>query len=185
MSFLKGQLLIAMPGLPDDRFAGTVSLVCYHNENGAMGLILNRVIGTLRPNQFLENLKSDLRVSDRTIRVHLGGPVGMGRGFILHDNGLLHQESQAVDDHISVNGTEDALVQLLQSEKSIHWRFALGCASWSPGQIEEELRAGAWVTTPATMDLVFADELPLLWEKAMKAAGIPNPAMLVSNMGRA
>jgi putative transcriptional regulator len=182
---LKGQLLIAMPGMPDPRFANTVSLICYHNAEGAMALILNRLVGTLRLDQVLDNLKSDIHLPAESLRVHLGGPVANARGFILHGHELRHRDSHDVTDDVSLNATTEVLEKLIAMGGDIPYRFALGCASWSAGQLEDELRQGAWITAPAARDLIFASELPMMWKSGLAAVGIHHPEMLVSEMGNA
>lgn len=182
---LRGKLLIAMPGMPDPRFTQTVTLVCYHNNEGAMGLVLNRLVGTLRIDQVLDDLKSDIRLPEELLRVHLGGPVATSRGFILHGNELHHQDSHYITDNIALNATTQALENLIARGGVIPWRFALGCASWGAGQLEEELREGAWITAPARRELIFQKELPLMWQASLKAAGIAHPEMLVAETGNA
>jgi len=182
---LRGQLLIAMPGMPDPRFSGTVMLICYHNKDGAMGLVLNRLVGTLRIDQVLDELKSDIRLPEELLRVHLGGPVSTQRGFILHGGELKHSDSHIVTDDISLNATTEALENLVARGGMIPWRFALGCASWTSGQLEEEIREGAWLTAPARRELIFKKELPLMWKASLIEAGISNPEMLVAETGNA
>ena len=185
---LKGQLLIAMPGMPDPRFAGTVSLVCYHNNEGAMALVLNRLVGTLRVDQVLDSLKSDIQLNLRELRVHLGGPVATGRGFVLHGDELKHHDSQDVTDDVALNATTEVLHKLIMMENiadAVPYRFALGCASWTAGQLEDELRRGAWITAPATRDLVFMPELAKMWQQSMMHAGINHPELLVAETGTA
>lgn len=182
---LSGKLLIAMPGMPDPRFAGTVTLICYHNKDGAMGLVLNRLVGTLRIDQVLDDLKSDIQLPEELLRVHLGGPVSTQRGFILHGGELEHRDSHTVTEDISLNATTEALQRLVTQGGRIPWRFALGCASWTAGQLEMEIREGAWITAPARRDLIFTRELPMMWKASLQAAGIAHPEMLVAETGNA
>ncbi len=182
---LQGQLLIAMPGMPDKRFAGTVSLVCYHNAEGAMALVLNRLVGTLNINQVLDNLKSDINLPEELLRVHLGGPVAPQRGFILHGSELRHTDSHHVTPEVSISATSDALMELMWHEGTIPWRFTLGCASWTAGQLEHEMREGVWLSGPAARDLVFHKELPTMWSNALRGIGIAHPEMLVAENGHA
>jgi putative transcriptional regulator len=182
---LQGQLLIAMPGMPDKRFAGTVSLVCYHNAEGAMALVLNRLVGTLNVNQVLDGLKSDINLPEELLRVHLGGPVAPQRGFVLHGAELRHTDSHAVTPEVSISATSDALMELMWHEGVIPWRFTLGCASWTAGQLENEIREGIWLSGPAARDIVFQKELPTMWQHALQSIGISHPEMLVAESGRA
>ena len=103
---------------------------------------------------------------------------------ILHGTELNHLDSQDVTRDISISATTDVLLKLIpQSE--IPWRLALGCASWVPGQLENEIRTGAWLTAPATRSLVFDPELPNLWSHALQSIGVKHPAMLVAQSGSA
>ena len=181
---LQGHLLVAMPGMTDPRFAGTVSLVCYHNPEGTMAVILNRLIGTLNPEHIMKGLRSDIEFPKDAMRVHFGGPVMTDRGFIIHGTELNHLDSQDITDNISLSATTDALLKLLAQSK-IPWRLALGCASWVPGQLEDEMRAGGWLTAEATRELVFRTELPNVWSQSLKSIGIAHPEMLVAQGGKA
>lgn len=181
---LRGQLLIAMPGMPDARFAGTVSLICYHNEHGAMAVVLNRLIGTMKAEQILEKLETSIHWPGETMHVHLGGPMLSDRGFIIHGAGMKHDDSQPITPDLRISATTDVLLQLLIQGRT-PWRLAIGCASWVPGQLEDEIREGGWLTAPATPDLVFQPEIATLREQVLRRIGVRQPAMLVAESGRA
>ena len=174
-----------MPGMLDPRFAGTVSLVCYHNSEGAMALVLNRLMGTLNVNQVIDNLKSDIHLPEELLRVHMGGPVSPQRGFVVHGAELKHADSHGVTPEVAISATTDVLMQLFWHEGTIPWRLTLGCASWGIGQLEDEIRQGVWLAAPASRDLIFARELPMMWPNALQSIGIKQPAMLVSSSGHA
>lgn len=181
---LKGQFLIAMPGMPDPRFQGTVSLVCYHNGEGTMALILNRLVGTVDARQITGSLKSDIKLPSEMLRVHFGGPVMGDRGFIVHGAELDHLDSQRVTHDVSISATTDVLMKLIPHGQ-VPWRLVLGCASWVPGQLEAEIRNGSWLTAPATRKLIFQPDLGNLWSNTLQSIGVRSPAMLVTNTGHA
>ena len=173
-----------MPGMPDPRFAGTVSLICYHNTEGTMALILNRLVGTVDARQMLSDLRSDIKLRPDMLRVHFGGPVMGDRGFIVHGSELDHLDSQRVTHDVAISATTDVLMKLIPHQQ-VPWRLVLGCASWVPGQLENEIRQGGWLTAPATRSLIFKPGLANLWSHALQSIGVRQPAMLVANTWRA
>ncbi len=185
---LSGSLLVAMPGMPDPRFAGTVTLICFHNDDGAMGIILNRLIGTMKLGSVLEQLNLKLpHYPD--VPVHLGGPAAAERGFIIHGAEFTHDDAMPVTDDIAVSATGEVLEKIMllpeKLPRKLQWLFALGCASWTPGQLDAEIQEGTWLTAPATRELVFTQALPTLWTRALGSLGIDNPAHLSVQTGRA
>jgi putative transcriptional regulator len=133
----------------------------------------------------LDSLKADIQLPPELLRVHLGGPVATERGFILHGGELHHRDSHAVTGDVALNATTEALAELIDKKGVVPWRFSLGCASWGAGQLEDELRQGAWITAPAERRIIFKKELPLMWSAGLAAAGIHHPEMLVAETGNA
>lgn len=182
---LRGQLLIATPGIGDPRFARTVVFVCAHNEEHAMGLILNRPMGGLRLPDLLDQLgvRSSIKVPDRPVRA--GGPMEQDRGFVLHtDDFYLEDATVRVADHVGLTATKEVLEAIASPQAPRNAVLALGYAGWGPGQLEEELKQNAWLLAPPKDDLVFGDALDGKWEGALGSIGV-NPAMLSSLSGRA
>ena len=169
---LVNQLLIAMPGMADPNFSSTVTLICEHNAEGALGIIINRPL-TLNLGGLFEQL--DLRDVDPIVARHpvvLGGPVGPERGFVLHNPGASFESSLAVSDDIQLTLSRDVIDAMASGtgpEKSL---VALGYAGWEAGQLEHEMLANSWLNAPATTDIVFDLPFPKRWSAAAESIGI-------------
>ena len=189
-SYLKGQLLIAMPLMTDRRFLRSVIYLCAHSEDGAMGLIINHRATHINFPDLLERLgivsgKSEDAIANEILdrQVHIGGPVEMGRGFVLHSADYFATDSTLkIDNRISLTATVDILKAIaagLGPKRSI---FALGYAGWSAGQLENEIQANGWLHCPSDDEILFENNLELKYERAMARIGI-NPSFLVSDAG--
>jgi len=170
---LAGQLLIAMPGMDDPRFARSVVLICAHGPEGAMGLILNKHVTGMTLREVLERLDVEAQDGPAAAPVHFGGPVETGRGFVLHigEPGV-SGGPMAVPGGYLLTATQDILEQMGAGKGPDPFLFALGYAGWGAGQLEREIAQNGWLTAPATRDLVFAANLPGLWEAALRSIGI-------------
>ena len=182
--YFTGQLLIAMPGMQDERFYKTVIYLCAHTDDGAMGLVLNQVIKGLSFPGLLEQLGIDGVVSDRSVPIHFGGPVESGRGFVLHSNEYQQDSTLEVDGDISLTATVDVLKAIARGRGPKHSLLALGYAGWGPGQLDDEIRANGWLQAPADMDLIFDDDQVDKWERSIAKIGI-DPRMLSDGVGHA
>lgn len=182
---LKGRLLIATPAIGDSRFARSVIFVCAHNDEHAMGLVLNKPMGALRLPDLLEQLgvKSSISVPDSPVRA--GGPMEQDRGFVLHsDDFHLEDATVPVSDGVCLTATKEILAVLGAPDGPRTAMLALGYAGWGPGQLESELKQNAWLVCPARTDLVFDDTLDSLWTQALDSIGV-DPRMLSPQSGRA
>jgi putative transcriptional regulator len=182
--YFTGQLLIAMPGMQDERFYKTVIYLCAHTDDGAMGLVLNQVIKGLSFPGLLEQLGIDGGVSDRSVPIHFGGPVESGRGFVLHSNEYQQDATLEVDGDISLTATVDILKAIARGRGPKHSLLALGYAGWGPGQLDDEIRANGWLQAPADMDFIFDDGQVDKWERSIARIGI-DPSMLSDEVGHA
>ena len=182
--YFSGQLLIAMPGMQDERFYKTVIYLCAHTDDGAMGLVLNQVIKGLSFPGLLEQLGIDGGVSDRSVPIHFGGPVESGRGFVLHSNEYQQDATLEVDGDISLTATVDILKAIARGRGPKHSLLALGYAGWGPGQLDDEIRANGWLQAPADIDLIFDDDQVDKWERSIAKIGI-DPRMLSDEVGHA
>jgi len=182
---LAGQLLVAMPGMPDPRFARTVIYMCAHNADGAMGLVVNRALDSLTFPDLLEQLgiEASLRIC-HDLHVHFGGPVETGRGFVLHTPDYAHDGTLFVDAGIALTATVDILRAIASGLGPRRSLLALGYAGWGPGQLDSEIRANGWLTVAADPDLVFGPDLDGKWAQAMAKIGI-DPRMLSDTCGHA
>lgn len=182
---LSGKLLVAMPGMGDPRFAGTVIFLCAHSGDGAMGLIVNRPRPELNFGDLLAQLKIQIGSNRRDIRVHFGGPVENGRGFVLHSADYQsNQSTLKVDSRFGMTSTLDVLEQIAQGAGPAQSLLALGYSGWGPGQLEQEIGRNGWLTCDATPELVFSSSNEAKWGQALKSLGI-DPLTLSAVAGRA
>lgn len=189
--FLDGKILVAMPGMRDERFVRSVIYICAHSSDGAMGLVINQ----RAPNLDLGELLQQLKITDENaillppkagkVQVLNGGPVEKSRGFVLHSTDyFLDNSSLPIDDGIAMTITVDILKAIANGEGPERAVIALGYAGWAPGQLEQEMQENGWLHCPADPELIFDADLASKYERAMKSIGI-DPRMLSSDAGRA
>lgn len=181
---LEGKLLIAMPGMGDPRFEKSVIFMCAHSEDGALGLIVNKPASDLQFSTLLERLGLD-GDPKREIRVHFGGPVENGRGFVLHSSDYRSNTSTLhVNDTFGMTATLDVLEDIANGEGPASALLALGYSGWGPGQLEAEILRNGWLTCDARPEIVFDADDDGKWRAALGVLGI-DPLMLSSDAGRA
>jgi putative transcriptional regulator len=181
---LTNQFLIAMPALEDPNFARTVTYVCAHNADGAMGIVINRPL-PLELGEVLEQMQ--LEPDNRGIAaqtVFQGGPVHRDRGFILHRPALDYGSTIRVTDEIAVSTSREILVAMARGEGPGETLVALGYAGWGAGQLEQEMQQNAWLNGPACADILFHAPAELRWEQAAARLGI-DLGLLSSDVGHA
>jgi len=149
-----------------------------------MGLIVNRLFGEADFPMILKQLNIQSSLITPDIPVQFGGPVEMGRGFVLHSNDYLREGTTKIDDDIAVTATVEVLEDLANGKGPLHSLLVLGYAGWGEGQLEHELKNNGWLTVDADEDILFDSNLDSKWERAMAKIGI-SPAMLSSTQGRA
>ena len=180
---LKNHLLIAMPGLHDGLFDRTVIVICEHTEEGAMGIVINRLLDL--------NLADALRAVDIVPgeeminqAVYWGGPVQEQNGFILHTPAGAWQSSLAVSADLVLTTSPDLLTAIAQHEGPDRFLLALGYAGWGAGQLDTEIRDNAWLNVPSDDDLLFGEEIENKWERAIAKIGV-DFSKLSANAGHA
>ena len=183
-NYLSGQMLIAMPGMTDPRFEKSVIYICAHNEDGAMGLVVNRLIESMTFPEMLKQLDIEPNEPEDVIRVLLGGPVDQARGFVLHSPDYLQDASMVVDDDVALTATIDILRAIADGAGPRNRLLALGYAGWGPGQLDSEILHNGWLNVSADDDLVFGEDLDAKWERAMAKIGI-DPLLLSDDVGHA
>lgn len=182
---LEGRLLIAMPGMGDPRFDRTLIYLCAHSEDGAMGLVVNKTADNLTFDDLLSQLKIPLQADCDSIRVHYGGPVEMGRGFVLHSADFGAEESTLrITDEVCLTATVDILRAMAKGEGPSRCMLALGYAGWAPGQLEDELQRNGWLYCEADDALLFGAHDAAKWGDALRKIGV-DPAMLSATGGSA
>lgn len=178
--YLSGKLLVAMPTMRDPRFERTVIYLCAHNEEGAMGLVVNRLIDSITFPQLLDQLSIVRPASTiEDILVHFGGPVEAGRGFVLHSADYANDSTLVVDDQVAVTATIDILRNIALGRGPRRSMLALGYAGWAAGQLETEIRANGWLHVEADDELVFGLDQDIKWEAAFAKIGIDREMLSV------
>ena len=169
--FLTGRLLFAAPSLSDSRFEKTVIYLCSHSEKGAMGLIINRMLNSLTFEELLLQLSIDLTEAFRGIHVHFGGPVEMGRGFVLHSTDYREEGTLCGDIGPGVTATLDILHKTARGEGPREMLFALGYAGWGAGQLDREVANHDWMVAPLDEELIFDQDHDAKWSRCMDRLG--------------
>jgi putative transcriptional regulator len=164
---LSGRLLVATERLRDPRFQRTVIYMLRHDDDGAMGLVVNRPVGDVLLAQLLGGLGRNTAGVSGTIRVHLGGPVQPGVALVLHTKDWTVAESQVIRDGIALTRDPAILDAIAHGTGPKRSLLALGYAGWAPGQIEAEIARGDWVTVVGDEALLFDEEAATKWERAM------------------
>ncbi len=182
---LTGKMIVAMPAMGDPRFDRAVILICAHSDEGAMGLIVNKPLTELSFAELLTQLKIGSSDRRRDIKLHFGGPVERGRGFVLHS---ADYRGSSATTHVGaaygMTATLDVLEALARGRGPEQAFLALGYTGWGPGQLEAEIARNDWLTGEASDDLVFGAENAAKWAGALRAMGIP-PVALSPTSGRA
>ena len=169
---LANQLLIALPSLADSNFSRSVALICQHDEDGAMGIVVNRAseytLGEVLGQMGVEGGSESLRAQP----VLAGGPVHPERGFVLHDGGLQWDSTMQIGERLYLTTSRDILEAMARGEGPTHAAVALGCAGWGSGQLERELADNDWLTAPSDAELLFAVPLDSRWQAAAGRIGV-------------
>jgi putative transcriptional regulator len=180
---LRGQFLLAMPGIGDPRFEKAVVAMCAHDEQGALGVGIDRILPGITLHHLLEQLEIDPGFAP-DCGIHVGGPVEQQRGFVLHSLDWVGEDSLIVEQRWALTSTLDVLRAIAAGTGPARWLVALGYAGWGEGQLDGEMRRHGWLATRGDEALLFAEEAPARWEAAMRSAGI-DPRLLAATSGRA
>ena len=181
---LTGQFMVAMPALADPNFFQTVTCISKHNTQGALGIIVNRLHALLSASDIFKELKLDVSVDAEKIPVHIGGPVHMDEVFILHGPPFGWRGCLPITDSLAMSNTVDILSAIARGEGPPDFLIVLGCAGWGPGQLDDELRENAWLTSVAHNDIIFNTDIEMRWEGALRRMGV-DPALLSDTAGHA
>lgn len=185
MSTLAGQLLLAMPHMPDQRFVRSVIYLCAHSsEDGAMGLVINKPLGSLTLGELFVHLAIEPSRSAEAQPVHFGGPVETGRGFVLHTDDYREEATLHVAGNIAVTATLDILRAIGKGHGPRRCLFALGYAGWGPGQLDAEIQANGWLWVAADDRILFDPDHGAKWRRALDRLGI-NLSTLSGDSGHA
>jgi putative transcriptional regulator len=170
--YLNSQFLIAMPSLGDPNFHETVIYIWEHNAGGALGIVINRPM-TVTLGEVFSQLELEVTAPETARQpIYAGGPVEPRRGFVIHKPVGDWQATLEIADDIAVTSSQDILAAMAQGDGPPQSLFAVGCAGWGAGQLEQEFADNAWLTTPATPDLLFEMEPDERWHAAARLIGI-------------
>ncbi len=178
---LTKQLLIAMPSMEDPNFTRTVTVICEHNQHGAMGIIINQpttmFVDELLRNLVDEDIHETENAGDRVKLakhgpVYAGGPVHIDRGFILHDSDRQWPSTHIIDNDLKLTTSEDILFDIAQNKGPKNAIVALGYAGWGAGQLEQEISDNAWLTVPYEAEIVFETPIEQRWQSAATKIGV-------------
>jgi putative transcriptional regulator len=178
--YLDGQMLIAMPSMPDERFARTLIYICAHSSEGAMGIVVNQRAANINFPDLLVQLEVipaadliQLPQKAGAMTVLKGGPVETGRGFVLHSADFFIENSTLpIDDGICLTATLDILKAIASGSGPASAVLALGYAGWGAGQLENEIQENGWLHCPADADLIFGGDTDEKYVKALRKIGI-------------
>ena len=173
-----------MPGMCDPRFERAAIAMCVHDEEGALGLMVNRVYDTLSVRQLMEQLDIDPGRTPESASVHSGGPVEPGRGFVLHSLDYDRDGTLRVADAWGLTATLDILRDIAGGEGPRKWLMALGYSGWGEGQLDSELKRHGWLAAAGDGTIVFDTPLDQRWPRAYAAIGV-DPIRLSPHAGRA
>jgi putative transcriptional regulator len=165
------QFLIAMPALSDPNFFHSVTLICEHNADGAMGIVVNHPMD-ITLNAVFEHMQIASHEPVGDAPVYSGGPVQPDRGFILHQPVGDWSSTLRIGDEVAVTTSRDILEALAEGQGPERFLAALGYAGWGPGQLEQEIADNTWLTTPADSDILFALPAAQRWQAAARRLGV-------------
>lgn len=181
---LKGQFLTAMPKLKDPNFFETVSIICEHNSEGAVGIIINRIHSALSGKDIFKELNIKYTPKMANIPIHIGGPVHAGEIFLLHGPPYAWDSCLMITPYIAMSNTMDVLESIAAGKGPESFILSLGCAGWSPGQLETEIKENAWLTISAVNEIVFNVSVEARWDETMRSMGV-DPSFISETAGNA
>lgn len=184
----KHHFLVAMPCMPDNRFKNTVIYICEHNDEGAIGFIINKQLDITVTNMIehidIEHLKNVTHPLSLAGPLYLGGPVSEDRGFVLHKNIPDFSATTPVSDGFSITTSKEILSFIGTENEPEQFIILLGYSGWGTGQLENELATNSWLTMEADPSIIFNTPCDHRWETALKLFGV-NPLNLSSDIGHA
>ena len=180
---LAGRLLLALPGMPDPRFARSVIAMVVHDRNGALGVGVGQIAPGLALHQLFADLDIDPGVAP-DVPVHLGGPVEPQRGFVLHSADWNGPGTLPAGPLGALSTSLDVLRAIADGTGPQQWLVALGYAGWGPGQLDNEMRHHGWHAATGRPDILFATPAEERWVATWRAEGI-DPALLADHTGHA
>ncbi len=182
--YLTGQVLVSTPAMTDTRFFQSVVYVCGHDDNGAMGFIINKPLPSILFSDLLNQLNINHPVHLTELPIYYGGPVEIGRGFVLHSPDYTHSATVGINQDFSITATLEILRDIAHNQGPHQCALMLGYTGWSSGQLEEELQENQWVVLSGEKEFVFDSPPENMWMEAYDQLGI-NPGHMSIDSGHA
>lgn len=183
--YVADRLLVAMPSLQDGCFNRSVIYLCAHSPEGAMGVIVNSLITTVTMDEVLDQLSIPHELKMPDVPVHFGGPVEAHRGFILHSDDVVLDDSLVQGGGIALSANIGMLKRIAEGSGPKHALLSLGYSGWAPGQLEAEIEAGSWIVAPVSREIVFSTDNEMKWALAAASLGIEDVSRLSYTIGHA
>jgi putative transcriptional regulator len=171
-NYLSNQFIIAMPGLLDPNFHHTVTFLCQHTREGALGIVINRAT-EMKLGEIFKQM--DIRVSSPLAAeapIYSGGPVQQDRGFVVHTKCGEWDMTMPISDDISLTTSRDVIEAIASGEGPEQYLIALGYAGWGEGQLEKEILSNSWLNTPYAKQILFDTPVSQRWNEAASQIGI-------------
>lgn len=181
---LRDHFLVAMPNLKGSFFDHSLTYICEHSADGAMGLVVNTPLKGFSLRAILEQMNLQFSGDIQEQAVLSGGPVQIDRGFVLHDGERSFESTLTVSRDIRLTSSKDIMQAIAEGSGPRHTLVALGYAGWGPGQLEQELSENAWLTVPADPAIIFETPADQRWQAAASQLGI-DPNLLTPDAGHA
>ncbi len=181
---LKGQFMVAMPGLADPNFFKTVTCICEHVATGAVGIVVNRVHPALSGQDIFKELRIEYLPDVGAIPIYLGGPVHVGEIFVLHGPPFEWAGCLQITSSLAMSNTKDILNAIAMGRGPQSYIIVLGCAGWGHGQLDAEIKSNVWLTWPVFNEAIFGIPPEERWHEVLKRGGV-DPVLISSTAGHA
>jgi len=168
---LVGRFLVAAPSMPDERFQKSVVFVCKHDDDGALGIIVNNKVEDLPLGQVYKQLGIEVPKMTAETPVLFGGPVETSRGLVLHSADYKRDETMLIDGGLALTASLEILKDMAGGSGPRQAWLALGHSGWSPGQLDRELQDNAWLVVDGDPAIVFDTDLNAKWQRALDTLG--------------
>ena len=182
--YLTGKLLVSTPFMTDTRFYQSVIYICGHDEKGAMGFILNKPLMSIFSKDLLEQLNISYPNTLKNRPIYYGGPVEIGRGFVLHSAEYQHDATVGINENFSITATLEILQDLAYDRGPLRSALMLGYSGWSEGHLDEELQENQWLVLSGEVDFIFKEDKDNMWMEAYQKLGI-DPGHMSMETGHA
>ncbi len=170
-SILVGRFLVAAPSMPDERFQKSVVFICKHDDDGALGIIVNNKVEDLPLGQVYKQLGIEVAPAAPEIPVLFGGPVETSRGLVLHSADYKRDETLLIDGGMALTASLEILKDMAGGSGPKRAWLALGHSGWAPGQLDREMQDNAWLVVDGDFELVFDEDLNGKWQRALDRLG--------------